>query len=154
MKKYCLSCNSLINPNGKNISYQKYCSFKCRGKENDKKRYKNRKPYLKIKSLEYYYKNRTKVLKKQIAYKSKRYKENKLFHIKVNIRQITSHSISLENKRCSICNSNKDLQRHHEDYSNPLDIIILCRKCHNKLHKNWPREKRFKPLAQPFINLK
>lgn len=28
------------------------------------------------------------------------------------------------------------VQAHHEDYSKPLKVIWLCRKCHLELHKN------------------
>jgi len=37
-------------------------------------------------------------------------------------------------KECEKCRSTKNLVRHHCDYSKPLDVIILCRKCHSKWH--------------------
>ncbi len=38
-------------------------------------------------------------------------------------------------KICRKCFSIKDIQYHHKDYKKPLDIEVLCRKCHMKLHK-------------------
>jgi predicted HNH restriction endonuclease len=36
---------------------------------------------------------------------------------------------------CQICGTMKDLQKHHPDYSKPLEVVILCRSCHEKLHR-------------------
>ncbi len=35
---------------------------------------------------------------------------------------------------CILCND-ENSEAHHEDYSKPLDIIWLCRKCHLDYHK-------------------
>lgn len=35
---------------------------------------------------------------------------------------------------CEICGSNDKLERHHTDYSEPLDVRVLCGSCHRKLH--------------------
>ena len=35
---------------------------------------------------------------------------------------------------CEKCGSLENLQMHHEDYSKPLDVIVLCAKCHKKVH--------------------
>lgn len=35
---------------------------------------------------------------------------------------------------CEDCGS-KDSQKHHEDYSKPLDVIWLCRPCHLNRHR-------------------
>lgn len=32
--------------------------------------------------------------------------------------------------RCLLCGSNEKLERHHTDYSKPLEIVTLCRSCH------------------------
>jgi predicted metal-binding protein len=37
--------------------------------------------------------------------------------------------------KCEMCNSEKNLVRHHLDYNKPEKIIVLCRKCHSKWHK-------------------
>jgi 5-methylcytosine-specific restriction endonuclease McrA len=41
--------------------------------------------------------------------------------------------------RCQICNSQSRLETHHRTYENlgceqPEDLIVLCRKCHEKFH--------------------
>lgn len=35
---------------------------------------------------------------------------------------------------CEQCGGNHMLQRHHDDYSKPLEVRILCRKCHLRWH--------------------
>ena len=35
---------------------------------------------------------------------------------------------------CCKCGSKIDIERHHPDYSKPLEIITLCRKCHVGVH--------------------
>lgn len=42
--------------------------------------------------------------------------------------------IPLEGKRCEECGSVKVLHRHHEDYSKPFEVRILCQRCHLRLH--------------------
>ena len=36
---------------------------------------------------------------------------------------------------CSVCNSTKKIEAHHDDYSKPLSIRWLCEKCHKAWHK-------------------
>jgi len=88
------------------------------------------------KSLKYYYKNKEIVIKKQITYKRFKYLSDKRFKKIDDIRKNACHNIPLKDKKCNVCGTTSDLQRHHEDYSRPLEIIILCRKCHNKLHQD------------------
>ena len=40
----------------------------------------------------------------------------------------------LERKPCERCGS-KDSQMHHDDYTKPLEIRWLCRRCHLDLHE-------------------
>lgn len=39
------------------------------------------------------------------------------------------------------CDETSKIEAHHPDYSKPLIIMWLCRKCHLKHHENWPRSK-------------
>jgi hypothetical protein len=35
---------------------------------------------------------------------------------------------------CETCGSVKFLERHHPDYSKPLEVITLCKSCHKSIH--------------------
>lgn len=48
---------------------------------------------------------------------------NKAYHIKIPKGQL-----------CEICNINLAIEKHHKDYSKPLEVQFLCRNCHNKYH--------------------
>ena len=37
---------------------------------------------------------------------------------------------------CKICGTDKGIEAHHPDYSQPLKVEWLCFKCHRELHKN------------------
>jgi hypothetical protein len=39
------------------------------------------------------------------------------------------------NSHCSKCRGTIDLERHHEDYSKPLEVVTLCRSCHISEHR-------------------
>jgi hypothetical protein len=36
---------------------------------------------------------------------------------------------------CEKCGSEESIHAHHEDYSKPLSVNWLCRKCHIQLHR-------------------
>ena len=40
-----------------------------------------------------------------------------------------------KNQICQICNKNLAVERHHDDYSKPLEITFVCKKC-NKMQYN------------------
>jgi hypothetical protein len=40
--------------------------------------------------------------------------------------------IDVSKEICVICGGHEHLQRHHDDYSKPLDVQILCHDCHKK----------------------
>lgn len=37
---------------------------------------------------------------------------------------------------CSNCGSKENLIKHHPDYSMPLKVVILCTRCHNRIHNS------------------
>lgn len=39
--------------------------------------------------------------------------------------------------KCSKCGKVANLDGHHPDYSKKLEVIWLCRECHQKLHRNY-----------------
>lgn len=70
-------------------------------------------------------------LQGKIAFKkySKKYPEKIIAH------SIANNNIEIpENQLCEICNENLATQKHHEDYSNPLEVNFLCIECHIKIH--------------------
>lgn len=60
----------------------------------------------------------------------RRTKENPF---KAQARMLAATHIPFEAK-CAICESTVSLQRHHSDYSNPLQVQTLCNKCHTTVH--------------------
>ena len=40
----------------------------------------------------------------------------------------------IKREPCEICGETERVQAHHEDYSQPLDVIWLCRKHHAWIH--------------------
>ena len=88
-------------------------------------------------ALNYYYKNRDKVLKYQIERLNRMYQEDKNFKVKRKLRDKSRKGkkpIRDLKTKCSFCNCDFDLQRHHPTY-NSTEFIVLCRSCHNKLHQ-------------------
>ena len=39
---------------------------------------------------------------------------------------------------CTVCGSDAFVQAHHTDYTKPLEVVWLCRKCHGGLHRIEP----------------
>lgn len=63
----------------------------------------------------------------------KRYADNN--PLKIKAHQL-SRKIELIKEICKLCGSIKNLEFHHQDYSHPLDVIVLCRKCHKSFHRD------------------
>lgn len=41
-----------------------------------------------------------------------------------------------KNQICVICKKEKAINKHHEDYNKPLEVIFCCNSCHSKLNTN------------------
>jgi len=53
--------------------------------------------------------------------------------MKINsIRKQANRSIPAT--QCEKCGSTERLQRHHEDYREPMNVVILCQTCHKNHH--------------------
>ncbi|HEY0087412.1 MAG TPA: hypothetical protein VGB37_01135 [Candidatus Lokiarchaeia archaeon] len=37
-------------------------------------------------------------------------------------------------KRCQKCKKALAVDKHHEDYNQPLEVIFLCKSCHKEIH--------------------
>lgn len=78
-----------------------------------------------------YFKNREKRLKN----KKEHYKNNKeKYSMWSRLNYLRKKGIIKLNK-CEECGTEKQLVMHHEDYKKQFNIKVLCRSCHNKLHK-------------------
>lgn len=53
----------------------------------------------------------------------------------------------LKKEPCLFCNEER-VHGHHRDYSEPLDVIWLCAKCHHRLHANFPETAAHEPKHQ------
>lgn len=81
-------------------------------------------------------------LKKQSAESVRRRnkrRERKDF-LKVKARRAVSSALRSgkikKSSECNVCKtSNERIEAHHRDYSKPLEIEWLCRKCHVDLHR-------------------
>jgi hypothetical protein len=51
---------------------------------------------------------------------------------KSKARRLARLNVRVE--RCCRCGSTENLNRHHENYDKPLDVIIVCSLCHHKIH--------------------
>jgi hypothetical protein len=57
--------------------------------------------------------------------------------MKANARGYANSNLSrgkLKPQPCVSCGAEK-AEKHHPDYSKPMEVVWLCRRCHVKLHK-------------------
>lgn len=52
---------------------------------------------------------------------------------------------------CFVCNSDDNVEKHHSDYSKPLDVIFLCRKHHRLVHQVIPFRDKLVTVIQKFV---
>ncbi len=62
-------------------------------------------------------------------------KDNPSEKIKASSRRKANYKIELKEK-CEICEVNKAIERHHNDYSKPLETISVCKSCHLNINNN------------------
>jgi len=74
--------------------------------------------------------------KQALRIKEKAYRERTTVKAKNECRRKTQEAIKsriILKTVCAYC-ANPKVCVHHKDYSNHLDVIFLCRKCHDNLH--------------------
>jgi len=54
---------------------------------------------------------------------------------KFKARDKARKKIKINNQICENCKLEKAKHRHHIDYNEPLNVVLLCRKCHREIHK-------------------
>jgi hypothetical protein len=37
---------------------------------------------------------------------------------------------------CNVCGETESVQGHHDDYTRPLEVRWLCRRCHAAVHRS------------------
>lgn len=104
----------------------------------------------KDKVLEYYYKNREKRILYQRKYdkenkeKKNKYEREKRRGIRYNqIKRVQHYSernhlpiLLKTKKKCEFCGNQENLQIHHKKYTKKInDCLLLCSKCHKKIHR-------------------
>ena len=96
--------------------------------------------YLREYQHEYYQANKEYLREYQREHKRERYASDPTFRFK-RLSRATLHSNVRNGKiirpnQCSKCSSTGNIHAHHEDYSKPLKVIWLCKKCHTRLHND------------------
>ncbi len=116
-------------------------------KSKEKYRKKNREK-IREKGIEYYYKNKEKYRINQKKWRKKNPIKNKIlrdenrkiygkkYPEKVKARNKSAYHIKIpKGQLCQICNKRLAVERHHTDYSKPLNLLFVCRKCHKQRHR-------------------
>ncbi len=99
---------------------------------NNQKRYReNNREKLRLDSKTYLQENYDARLAVQRKYYHENKEKRRAHHlVSMNIR--LGKIIRVNN--CEICNSDRKIEAHHEDYSKPLEIKWLCKLCHENVH--------------------
>lgn len=94
---------------------------------------------------EYYLKNKEKILKRTSLWRKKRWANGKLkvANKKVLQAQGTAKYFIKLKPNCEICESAKNLQRHHWRYDKPLMVNTFCGTCHDIQHVKNFHQSRF-----------
>lgn len=54
------------------------------------------------------------------------------------VHKRAQRAVPLNGAKCSKCSCSIGLARHHEDYSKPTTVDLLCAKCHRQHHDLLP----------------
>lgn len=84
-----------------------------------------------LERVKIYHNEHPEVSREAIKRYQKRYPE------KFAAQQIAMKEIPLSSI-CERCGSTAE-HRHHPDYGHPLEVVFLCRKCHNAIHREQRR---------------
>lgn len=132
--RYCKYCNKRIKKlNSNSQIYHRECFKKHR---KDYNKLFGQKPE-RIKQIrEYNQRPETKARKREyektepVKAMRRRYKPDKT---RVKAR-VASRVIKIpKGQKCQFCNKEMAIEKHHEDYSKPLEVIFTCKPCHHKL---------------------
>lgn len=85
---------------------------------------------------------------------SKRCKKcNRIYNHKADLaRNQARYRLGVIKEKCYFCNSKDLLHVHHTDFNslnnNINNLLVLCQKCHNKIHKIYGNRITSKSIAQ------
>lgn len=120
--------------------YQESC------KSSKAKSYLENKEKIKLRNKKYIEDNRDKVRERRRDYKRRNRERIKALRLEYEARypekakayrainNAIARGLMTKPTNCARCLSVGLVEGHHPDYSNPLEVIWLCRKCHNKEH--------------------
>jgi hypothetical protein len=77
-------------------------------------------------------KNSKKYYKRKAQHVKERYATDGEFRRKSKARHKAQYWFPVV--ECIRCGSKEMLQRHHKDYNKPLEVVILCQRCHREEH--------------------
>lgn len=67
----------------------------------------------------------------------KNYKEK--YPEKIRAHELLRYALKkgdvIKDDKCQMCEEEKKLEAHHENYDEPFNVVWLCRQCHIKLHR-------------------
>jgi len=114
---------------------KKYCKD-CARIQITESKYKSQLKYLERNKPKLEFKRKNRIRQKEYY---KKYPE------RVKAIRVANYKIKIQKgKLCELCNLNEAKEKHHEDYSKPLEVLFLCSRCHKKIHsKNKERWLRF-----------
>jgi hypothetical protein len=83
------------------------------------------------------YLGRNKGNRENIQEQNRKYREK--HREKINAQNVLRDHVKRGNiikpSSCSICNSTHWIEAHHADYTKPLEVVWVCKKCHVAIHK-------------------
>lgn len=53
--------------------------------------------------------------------------------VREETKKAIRRGILVKSDSCELCGSNENIQVHHKDYTNPLDVAWVCFSCHRKI---------------------
>lgn len=107
-----------------------------RKKKYDKKYRSNNKDYIREKYKEYSQTEHGKAMIREKARRQRSKPENKIkTQARKKVRTALENGTLVKPTSCASCRQNKSyLEAHHIDYHSPLDVVWLCKQCHEDTH--------------------
>ena len=136
MCKHCNKEKSVksFSWNNKKMGWRSHTCLDCYNQQQRDKRERYPERYKEARKR-YYKKNRQIILDKIASYREQN-------SIKRYAQKIVEYAVKrgdIKKKTCEICGG-KETEAHHDDYSKPLNIKWVCRKCHRRIHGKYAKK--------------